>query len=91
MLELRKFCFEIIFMKLIFTTTFVFFLFISAVFGLMQADLGLQSNASDDSDNLSVKGEKHLTNIKQLSFAGENAEAYFSSDGKQLIFQSKRE
>lgn len=24
-------------------------------------------------------------------FGGENAEAYFSSDGKQLIFQSKRE
>ncbi len=35
--------------------------------------------------------EKHLRNIKQLSFGGENAEAYFSSDGKQLIFQSKRD
>jgi Tol biopolymer transport system component len=42
-------------------------------------------------DNLSVEGEKHLKNIKQLSLAGENAEAYFSSDGKQLIFQSKRD
>ena len=36
-------------------------------------------------------GEKHLANIKQLSFGGENAEAYFSFDGKQLIFQSKRD
>jgi Tol biopolymer transport system component len=35
--------------------------------------------------------EKHLRNVKQLTFGGENAEAYFSSDGKQLIFQSKRE
>ena len=36
-------------------------------------------------------GEKHLANIKQLTFGGENAEAYFSFDGKQLIFQSKRD
>src|SRR5512132_1728504 len=35
--------------------------------------------------------EKHLKNIKQLTFGGENAEAYFSSDGKQLIFQSTRD
>jgi len=39
----------------------------------------------------SVDGERHLKNIKQLTFGGENAEAYFSSDGKQLIFQSKRD
>ncbi len=42
-------------------------------------------------DDLAVKGERHLKNIKQLSFGGENAEAYFSFDGKQLIFQSKRD
>src|SRR3954453_23261847 len=41
--------------------------------------------------DLSVAGEKHLANIKQLTFGGENAEAYFSFDGKQLIFQSKRD
>lgn len=40
---------------------------------------------------LAVEGEKRLANIKQLTFGGENAEAYFSSDGKQLIFQSKRD
>src|SRR5688500_14352841 len=32
-------------------------------------------------------GEKHLRNIRQLTFGGENAEAYFSADGKKLIFQ----
>jgi TolB protein len=42
-------------------------------------------------ETLAVKGERHLANIKQLSFGGENAEAYFSFDGKQLIFQSKRD
>jgi len=36
-------------------------------------------------------GERHLSNIKQLTFSGENAEAYFSSDGRKLIFQSKRD
>lgn len=35
--------------------------------------------------------EKHLRNIKQLTFGGENAEAYFNGDGTQLIFQSKRD
>ena len=34
--------------------------------------------------------EKHLANIKQLTFGGENAEAYFSADGSHLIFQSTR-
>ncbi|HEX2832868.1 MAG TPA: M28 family peptidase [Thermoanaerobaculia bacterium] len=33
-------------------------------------------------------GEKHLTDIRQLTFGGENAEAYFSPDGKKLIYQS---
>lgn len=32
--------------------------------------------------------EKHLKNITQLTFGGDNAEAYFSFDGKDLIFQS---
>ncbi len=31
--------------------------------------------------------EKHLRNIRQLTFGGQNAEAYFSSDDKYLIFQ----
>jgi TolB protein len=32
-------------------------------------------------------GERHLRNIRQLSFGGNNAEAYFSPDGRRLIFQ----
>lgn len=35
--------------------------------------------------------EKHLRNIKQLTFGGENAEAYWSFDGKKLVFQSTRD
>jgi Tol biopolymer transport system component len=32
--------------------------------------------------------EKHIKNIRQLTFGGDNAEAYFSFDGKKLIYQS---
>ncbi|HEX7579694.1 MAG TPA: hypothetical protein VF580_06815 [Thermoanaerobaculia bacterium] len=39
---------------------------------------------------LTYPGERHLANVRQLTFGGENAEAYWSSDGKQLIFQSTR-
>ena len=37
------------------------------------------------------EGEKHFKNIRQLTFGGENAEAYFSPDGKKLIFQATTE
>src|SRR5260370_963514 len=33
---------------------------------------------------------KHLGNIRQLTEGGQNAEAYWSPDGKRLIFQSTR-
>ena len=46
------------------------------------------SPANTQENNLALPAEKHLRNLKQLTFGGENAEAYFSSDGKQLIFQS---
>ena len=46
---------------------------------------------SETQDSLLLPTEKHLRNLKQLTFGGENAEAYFSSDGKQLIFQSTRD
>ena len=42
-------------------------------------------------DPLRPPEEKHLRNLRQLSFGGENAEAYFSGDGKKLIFQSTRD
>ena len=34
-------------------------------------------------------GEAHLRNIRQLTFGGTNAEAYFSASGKQIVFQGK--
>ena len=38
-------------------------------------------------NSLIIDGENHFNNIAQLTFSGENAEAYFSPDGKKLIFQ----
>ena len=35
-----------------------------------------------------ASGERHLTNIRQLTFGRQNAEAYFSFSGDKLIFQS---
>ncbi len=35
-------------------------------------------------------GEAHLSNLRQLTFTGENAEAYWSTDGASLILQAKR-
>jgi TolB protein len=35
-------------------------------------------------------GEPRLRNLRQITFGGENAEAYFSADGRQLIFQANQ-
>jgi len=35
--------------------------------------------------------QTHLANIKQITFGGQNAEAYWAPDGKRLIFQSTRD
>ncbi len=42
-------------------------------------------------DPLRDPSEKHLRHVKQLTFGGQNAEAYFSFDGQRLIFMSTRE
>jgi len=42
-------------------------------------------------DPLRDPRETHLRHVKQLTFGGQNAEAYFSYDGKRLTFQSTRE
>ncbi|HEU4763767.1 MAG TPA: hypothetical protein VFS28_03890 [Gemmatimonadales bacterium] len=34
-----------------------------------------------------LPGERHLQHIRQLTFGGNNAEAYFSADGQWLVFQ----
>jgi TolB protein len=38
-------------------------------------------------DSVLYSSEKHFKNIQQLTFGGDNAEAYWSFDGKMLVFQ----
>jgi TolB protein len=42
-------------------------------------------------DPLRDPRETHLRHIRQLTFGGQNAEAYFSYDGRRLIFMSTRQ
>jgi Tol biopolymer transport system component len=46
---------------------------------------------AQESSSLLQPDELHLRNLRQLTFGGENAEGYWSPDGKRLIFQSSRE
>ena len=39
------------------------------------------------SDTLSYPEEKHFRNVQQLTFGADNAEAYWSYDGKHIVFQ----
>jgi TolB protein len=39
-------------------------------------------------DQVRYPDEKHLANVRQLTFGGDNAEAYWSFDNKKLTFQS---
>lgn len=41
-----------------------------------------------DAKTLTYPGEKHLANVRQLTFGGDNAEAYWSFSGKSLVFQA---
>lgn len=49
-----------------------------------QAGAPIRSVATDSS-------EARLTNLRQLTFGGENAEAYWSTDGRHITFQSTRD
>jgi TolB protein len=66
-------------------------LFSAVVLLLVGLDNPPLSNSQTGDGSLLLNAEKHLRNLKQLTFGGENAEAYFSADGKQLIFQSTRD
>ncbi len=46
-----------------------------------------QSAPAANLDALLYPDEKHFKNIKQLTFGGDNAEAYFGFDGKSMVFQ----
>jgi len=49
--------------------------------------IALSAYTQPAADTLHYPEEKHFKNIQQLTFGGDNAEAYWSYDGKQIIFQ----
>jgi TolB protein len=48
------------------------------------------AEAADEAypDTLRYEQEVHLKNLRQLTFGGDNAEAYFSFSGQELVFQA---
>ncbi|MEZ4801523.1 MAG: hypothetical protein R2797_02035 [Gelidibacter sp.] len=70
-----------------------FFLIIALTIASCKDKNELRSHASKSTetisdDSLMFPGEKHFKSIKQITFGGDNAEAYWSFDDKQIIFQS---
>jgi Tol biopolymer transport system component len=63
----------------------------SAVVVLSQAATSGQAPAGPAKAVAPFDRETHLSNVRQLTFGGENAEAYFSFDGRRLSFQSTRD
>jgi len=47
--------------------------------------------SAQDAEPLAYPEETHLKNVRQLTFGGDNAEAYFSFDDKKIVFQSDNE
>jgi len=68
------------------TPRYLFLIFFAISFGLLNFTSLRNGTTADDA--LWFEGETHLRNIKQLTFGGNNAEAYWSFDDKQLVFQS---
>src|SRR5437868_6017326 len=64
---------------------------LALLFGLSAAVFSAAQGPANNPSPVELPSEKHLRGVRQLSFGGENAEAYFSGDGRQLIFQSKRD
>ncbi len=47
----------------------------------------IEKAATPATDSLRYPEESHFKNIQQLTYGGDNAEAYWSFDGKMLVFQ----
>ncbi|MCX7649066.1 MAG: hypothetical protein N2050_00750 [Flavobacteriales bacterium] len=72
-----------------------FFLLLTLICGGLLAKFNFQLRKGNvqksrvrPSDSLVLPGEKHFRNLRQLTFKGDNAEAYWSFNGKKLIFQA---
>ena len=55
------------------------------------AALDAEKTKAVNKNDLIRNGEYHFAALKQLTFSGENAEAYFNAQGSEIIFQSTRD
>jgi len=89
-----------LFLRTISTMKKIFILLTAITFVLMISSCKHQGNGSNQNMDttkekladsaqaqLHFPGEKHLKNVRQLTFGGDNAEAYWSFDGKKIVFQ----
>ena len=65
-----------------------FFSFALASIAMLSCNNSMKSASNQaEKDTLRYAEERHFKNIRQLTFGGDNAEAYWSYDGKYLVFQ----
>ena len=71
---------------------FIFFLILIGTGCGQQSDTSMTASSETEynraGDVLRYEGEEHIRNIKQLTFGGNNEEAYWSSNDEALVFQS---
>src|SRR6202795_4307704 len=72
-------------------TLFLSLLIASASLATFSQAPGAGNAANSMPASLALPAEKHLRNVRQLTFGGTNAEAYFSADDKSLIFMHSGE
>lgn len=71
-------------MKLLLTLPLISLFFL--INGSKESDK-ITNAATAVSDTVHFDGENHFANVRQLTFGGDNAEAYFSFDGKYIVYQ----
>jgi len=75
-------------MKLKITFIVIAALFLGCKSSHNKASYDGKSGATKIVNKLHYSQEKHLKNVQQLTFGGDNAEAYWSFDNKKLVFQA---
>jgi len=61
------------------------------LFLIFSCNVNNDKTSNKEKNSLIYDNEVHFKNIKQLTFGGENAEAYWSFDDSKLIFQATNE
>ncbi len=77
-------------MKHVFLFLFIIFLLISCKTDKTKKEDSVET-ITEVVDSLRYEKEVHLKNVRQLTFGGDNAEAYWSFDDTKIVFQAKNQ